>query len=178
MISMFVATLAISMPCSAQSPGVIARDLYDQLDQSRVNHDLDQVLSFVDAAAYVDIDAKGNRRAFGEYRKELAQSLSQTRNISPITIVKDVQLEGDRMVVDRWSEAHFEYYEQRLGWTPEIYTSSAEDTWERMGGEWKIVMSQTLRDDTRVDPDWEAEQAKDEAEALAARLTDPPADTN
>jgi hypothetical protein len=159
-IIMAVTMLTLSIACSAQAPNVVAEKLYDQLDQAFANHDLNQLLAFLDPSTLVAIDVRGKRSAFGEYRKQMEQWFAQARNINANTVVKDVQLEDGRMVVYLKSETRFEFHDQRQGWVPQISTSSAEETWERKGGQWKVVLSKTLRGDTRVDPEWLAEKAR------------------
>jgi hypothetical protein len=103
--------------------------------------------------------------------------LSLERNINPTTAVKDVQLDAGRMVVNWKFEAHYEYYHPRNGWVPQIYKSTGESTWERKGGQWKLVAETTFRGDAQVDPVWlehvrrKAQDRIDAAEA-AGRVDD------
>jgi len=157
MICMFATTIAVSVACPAQTPRVIAQKLYDQLDQSYANHDLNRVLGFYDSS-FVDTDAQGKRVAFAVWQRQEEQIFPLFRNINPNTTVESVQLEAGRMVVYVKSEWHFEFHDQRDGWVPKIFNGTAEDTWERKGGQWKLVRGHTLRAKTQVDPKWEAEK--------------------
>jgi hypothetical protein len=151
-----VLTLSFST-CSAQAPNLTAQRLCDQVDQSVANHDLKQMLGFYDST-YVFIDERGNRVAFAKFRKQLEEWFPRARNISQSTRVQDVKLEAGRMVVYVKSEMHDELQDQRLGWAPQIVKVSGEDTWERKGGQWKLVLSKVLRTDMGFDPEWAASQ--------------------
>jgi len=142
---------------NAQAPNATAQKLYDQVDQSTDSHDLKQMLGFYDST-YVYIDERGKRVAFAELRRGLEQWLSRARNINSSTRVQDVKLQADRMVVYFKGELHQELHDQNLGWVPQTVKVSGEDTWERKGGQWKLVLSKASRVDTVVDPEWMASQ--------------------
>ena len=58
------------------------------------------------------------------------------------------------MVVSYKTETHYEFYDQRNGWVPQIYRATGESTWERKGSEWKLVRETVFRADTQLDPKW------------------------
>jgi ketosteroid isomerase-like protein len=161
-----VLTLSVSA-CSGQAanvtaqnvtaPNATAQKLYDQADQATNSQDLNKMLSFYDST-YVFIDQRGHRVGFAESRKQLEQWLSRTRNINSSTKIQDVKLQADRMVVSLQGELHDELHDERLGWVPQIVKVSGEDTWERKGGQWKLVLSKVSHVDTVVDPAWRASQ--------------------
>lgn len=163
LLSVLAAMLMLSLACRAQSPTVIAEELYDQWDQSYANHDLDQVLSFLDPSSYTLIDAKGKRLSFVQYRQSMLDlfTLSKFRSLNTSTEVRDVQEQAGRLVVYYKNEFHYEYHDQRQGWVPMIDTSTGLETWERKGSRWKVVMTRTLRDDLKVDPEWQAARLKE-----------------
>jgi hypothetical protein len=168
MICVLATTLAVSVnSCYAQAPRVIAQKLYDQLDQALANHDLNRELGFYDSS-YVETDVQGKHMAFAEWRRQEEQYFPLFRNINPSTTVEDVQLEAGRMVVYVKSEWHFEYHDQRYGWVPKIFNGTAEDTWERKGGQWKLVQTHNLRAKMQVDPKWLElqKQSLDDARAI------------
>ena len=76
------------------------------------------------------------------------------------TTVENVQLEAGRMVVYTELEEKFEYHEDTLGWwMPWTYKGSGELTWERKGGQWKLVRA-VYGADAQVDPKWEEARHK------------------
>lgn len=162
-----LAAMALSMACgsqsaSAQSPTVVAEKLYDQLDQSFSNRNLDQLLSLCDPS-FTLIDANGKHKAFADFRKQLADVFNNDkyRNFDRKTTIKDVQMQAGRMVVYVGTETHFQYRDQKLGWEPAIDSMSTEATWQRKGGQWRLVLLHELRGQTRVDPQWAALKAKE-----------------
>jgi hypothetical protein len=152
MICMFATTLGVSV-AAAQAPRVIARKLCDQLDQADADQDLNGVLGFYDSS-YVGTDPHGKRVAFSELRKQLEQHYAKVRRMHPSTIVEDVHLGVDRMVVYTKTEAHYEFYDRRLGWVPMIYNASGEATWASRGGHWRLVRGTTYHLDVQTDPEW------------------------
>jgi ketosteroid isomerase-like protein len=185
-IGILATMLALSVSCFAQAPKVIAQKLYDQLDQANANQDLNRVLGFYDSS-YVGTDAQGKRRqAFAEFRRQLEQNLPLFRRMNPSTTAEDVQLEAGRMVVNYKSEWHFEFLLKPNCWVPEISNGSGSDTWEKKGGQWKLVRETVFRADTQIDPNWAAIAAARSASRLAACSSDrvhscdelnPPGDT-
>jgi hypothetical protein len=159
MICILATMLALSVGCFAQAPRVIAQKLYDQLGQANANQNLNQVLGFYDSS-YVSTDVQGKRAGFAELRKEKEQGFAVFRHMNPSTIVEAAQLGAGRMVVYYKTETHYEFNDQRYCrcWAPQIYTATGEDTWERKGGEWKLVQSKVFRADTQVDARWAEEQ--------------------
>jgi hypothetical protein len=180
---------APSVGISAQAPRVVAQRLEDQVDQSYANHDLNQVLGFFDSS-YVLTDERGKRQTFVEFRKELEKTFSRVRKMNSGTVVDDVQSEAGRMVV-HWKgemryEANYEADNVHYGWVPMISKESGEDTWERKGGQWKLVRQTIDRADKQFDPSWvkaraDMEKAREKARADIAsgwahipREVDPP----
>lgn len=145
--------LVLSVGCSAQPPRVIAEKLCARLDQAYANHDLNQVLTFIDSS-FVLTNERGKREAFTDVRKRLAQDFPQLKSMNQSTTVQDVQLEAGRMVVNYKVESHFEFKTQSFGWAPEIHKETGEATWEKKGGEWKLVRETVFRADTQFDPKW------------------------
>ena len=187
MICILATSLAVGAGCSAQTPRltprVLAQKLYDQLDQANAKHDLNQVLGFYDSS-YVSTDQRGKREAYAEWRRGMEQAFPLFRHVNPKTTVKDVQLEAGRMVVYTKSEWHFELYDQRNGWGPEIFIGKDEDTWEKKGGQWKLVRETSLHEDFPLHPKWN-DASREKVNACLAReasrapgeicLTDSPA---
>lgn len=186
MMCMLATMLALGIGCLAQAPRTIAQKLYDQLDQANANQDLDRLLGFYDSS-YVGTDAQGKRRqAFAEFRRQLEQNRPLFRRINPSTTVQDVQFEAGRMVVNYKSEWHFEFLLKPNCWVPEISNGSGSDTWDRKGGQWKLVRETVFRGNTQIDPNWAAIAAARSASRLAACSSDrvhscdernPPGDT-
>ncbi|MBO0722706.1 MAG: hypothetical protein J2P41_17920, partial [Blastocatellia bacterium] len=116
---------------------VTAQKLYDQIDQSWANHDVNQLLGFYDPS-FTAVDTKGKRIGFAAFRK-LETDLfdnAKLRNFNRKTTIKDVQLEAGRMVVYYGIEMHFQYQDQQVGWESLIDTASSEATWQKMGDQW------------------------------------------
>jgi hypothetical protein len=153
MMGMLATVLAVSLGCFAQAPRVVAEKLCAQWDQAWANHDLDQVIDFIDSS-FVNIDERGKHADFVEFRRQVARNLSLSRNLNQSTTVEHVRFEAGRMVVNWKFESHYEYYDQRNGWLPTIYKSTGESTWEKKGGQWKLVEGTTFRRDAQVDPAW------------------------
>jgi hypothetical protein len=143
------------------------------LNQSIANNDLSGQLGFYDSS-FIKTDQRGHRTGFAEFRKQLEQALHNFRRVHPSTTVEDVRLEGDRMVVTYKDEWNFEFREQRYGWVPEIYKGSGQDTWERKGGQWKIVASTTFRAERHYDPVWVQTQLDAYRKSGEICLTDKP----
>src|SRR5215471_16360585 len=175
MICVLATMLALSVGCTAQAPRVIAQKLYDQLDQAIAKNDLSGQLGFHDSS-FINIDQRGKRTGFTEWRKQLEHALPNFRRIHPSTTVGDVRLEGDRMVVTYKDLWYFEFHEQRDGWVPEIYKGSGEDTWKRKGGQWKIVASTTFQAERQFDPVWVELQKSAYRKAGEICLTEKPCD--
>jgi len=169
--SMFaLAALALSMACSAQSPTIIAQKLYDQVDQSWANHDLNKVLSFLDPS-YTTIDATGKRISYAEFRKQTTDNFHDPalRIISMKTTVKDVQQpQPGRIVVYFDAETHIQHLRQQVGWEPYTITGSAESTWQKMGDQWKLVANHVLRTNTTLDPQYAASRQQQLQDRLRA----------
>lgn len=166
-ICMLATMLAVTVACSAQVPKVISQKLYDQLDQAIANNDLSRLLGFYDSS-FISSDQRGNRLAYAEWRRKIEKALPLFRRIDPRTTAEDVQVEGNRMVVYYKSEWSFEFHDQRYGWIPEISKETGEDTWERKGGQWKLVRETVFRVERQVDPTWAAreKQSLDDARAI------------
>jgi len=175
MMCMFATMLALSIVCSAQAAKAVAQKLCDQLNQSIANKDLSGQLGFYDSS-FIKTDQRGKRTGFAEFRKQTEQALPNFRRIHPSTTVENVRLEGDRMVVTYKDEWYFEFHEQRDGWVPEIYKGSGEDTWERKGGQWKMVASTTFRAERQFDPVWVELQKSAYRKAGEICLTEKPCD--
>lgn len=149
-----LAAMALSLVCSAQTPTVVAEKLYDQIDQTWANHDVKQLLAFLDSS-FTEVDEKGNHSGFAEYSKNATDLFAnaKVKNFNSRTTIKDVQLQAGRMVVYYNSELHFQL-QSSSGWEPVIAINSAEDTWQKTGDKWKLVSNHVLRSSTGVDRDW------------------------
>jgi len=173
MISLAATVCILTSACSArsdqvsctrdaptdQAPNVIAEKLYDQVDQSWINRDANQLLSLSDPASFVSIDEHGNRHTFAETRTGLEELFGKLRNVHADSAIKDAQMHGGRLVVYVKTETHFEYQGQN-GWAAEIQTWSGEGSWEQKGGQWKLVEGKTLKSEVILDPDWVAAQRR------------------
>jgi len=153
MICMLTTLFALSVGCSAQPPRMIAEKLCARLDQAYANHDMNQVLRLIDSS-FVLTTERGKREAFADVRKQLEQDSPRFRNMNRSTTVQDVRLDAGRMVVHYKVESHFEFNTQTYGWAPEIYKETGEGTWEKKGGEWKLVRVTVFHADTQFDPQW------------------------
>jgi hypothetical protein len=167
-MSALVMMLALNTLCLAQPSRIIAEKLYDQVNQSYANHNLDQVLSFVDPASYININAQGNRITFSAFRQDVQQFLSSTRNIQTDTEVKDVDAQAGRMVVYFREETRYEKYFEKTGWVPVIDNDSAEETWAQIGGHWKLVLTHVLRYQSKIDPQWLAHRYQQTEDQIAS----------
>lgn len=153
-IAAFAALVTLSFACRAQSPAMIAEQLYDQRDQSYDDHNLYRALSFLDPASYVYLGAKGRRLSFAVTRDWMLKvfTLSQYRNFNQRTRVRAVQMRAGRMVVYFDKTLHCDAYVPRAGWVPVTQTTNGQETWARRGGQWKLVLTHTFRDNIVVDP--------------------------
>jgi hypothetical protein len=149
--------LALSVGCFAQPPKIIAQKLADQLDQAGADRDVNRSFSFYDPS-FVSSDQKGNRWTVAELRKQVEQNSAQYRYWKPRTTVEDAQLEAGRMVVYYKTEVHYQFHHQRAGWMGMIYNESGETTWEKKGGQWKMVRNTVFRSDAQGDPVWLQQQ--------------------
>lgn len=173
MIFLAAATLILTCACSAHAdqpncacparadlaPKVIAEKLYDQLDQSWINRDANQLTSLADPASFVSIDEHGNRHTFADARKDYQEFFGKLRNVHANSAIKDAQIQGSRLVVYVTTENHFEFQGPK-GWGSEIRTWSGEESWEQKGGQWKLVQSKTLKSQMMLDPEWVAIQRR------------------
>jgi len=129
---------------------VIAQKLYHQMDEAYANQDLNQVLGFVDLSIIIT-DERGKHRTPAEFRRQLERVFTGSRRMNPTTILQDVQLEADRMIVHYKGEMHFESHDPFGDCIPMISEEAGEDTWQRRGDRWKLVRSTISRDDIHVD---------------------------
>jgi len=144
-------------PCLAgQDRGsmIVLEKLYDQQDQALANSDVEKLLSFVDPDSYVFIDEKGKRWSFPEYRDTLRNVMSNRRHIDQTTRIKDVQTQDGKLVAYIEEAARYELKDETDGWVPVNETMTAEETWDNKQGEWKIVLTKTLRSRLAIDEQW------------------------
>ena len=174
-----LAAMALSLGCSTaqvsdelhgQSPTIVAQKLYDQYDQSWVNHDLNKMLSFIDPS-YSATDESGKHMGFAEYRKQQTGLFHDAtlRFVGRKTTIKDVQQpQPGRIVVYYESEVHIQHQRPQVGWEPYIMTGSVEATWQKSGDQWKLVTNHILRTSTTLDPQYAASRQQDLQNRLRA----------
>lgn len=152
-----VASLALSMACTAQSPTIVAQKVLDQYDQSWANHNVNQTLSFLDPS-FTDIDANGKQVSFADFRKTLMEIFNNPdlRNFTRRSKIKDAQLQGNRVVVYFDTETRYQHQRAQVGWEPYISTASSEVTLQKSGDQWRIVTVHVLRQSTTLDPQYAA----------------------
>ena len=149
--------LAAVGTCPAEQTGshiVVLEKLYDQQDQAFANLDVEKLLSFVDSDSYTFVDEKGKRLSFSEYRDALRKVLASRRNINQTTKVKDAQVHDGKMVAYIEEVGQFEIKDEENRWAPVNETMTSEEIWENKRGEWKIVLTKTLRLRQAIDENW------------------------
>jgi hypothetical protein len=90
----------------------------------------------------------------------IRKDVADQRNIDQTTKIKDVQTENGQIVAFIEHVERFDFNDPKLKWIPMNATSTSEETWEKKGAEWKLVLTKTLRLRVAVDEQWLAERKK------------------
>jgi hypothetical protein len=146
-------------PATVENSRTTLEKLYDQMNQALANQEIDKYLSFFQSDSYV-VDSKGKQIPFSEYNASARKDEAKKRNENATTRIKDVQVVNGRMVAYVEDDDQLEADVEKDGWIPFIITQTSEDTWEAKDGEWKLVLSKTLRLQQAIDPKWLAAQQK------------------
>lgn len=156
-----LAFFGLSAVCAAQTPAVIAQQLYTQVNQAYAQGDLNRLLTFMDERSYLNLDPQGKPSTIQQFRNDAQQVFTLTRQLNMTTDVKDAHLQGTRLVTYVTNAGHYQLQDPGLGWVPLVINSSSEDTWQRKpDGQWKLIVSKSLHKQAHVDPAWMAAQLK------------------
>jgi ketosteroid isomerase-like protein len=159
-IDLAVAFTACSDEQANSANRITLEKLYDQMNQALANQDVDKYLSFMNSEGYAFVDTKGNRVPFAEYSASARKTLARKRNENMMTKIKDVQVESGKMVAYIEEEGQLEINDEKNGWMPIDVSQTSEETWEMRNGEWKLVLSKTLRVRQSINAKWLAAQQK------------------
>jgi hypothetical protein len=111
-------------------------------------------MSFIDPSAEF-IDAHSKHTTAAQFKIDVEAVFAGTRNNNIVFTLEDVQIDGGKAAIYLEQIYHVEIlHEKSEQWIPAIITDTAEESWEKKDGDWRMTRSKVLRHQQTVDPQW------------------------